>query len=228
MNKRIQIEVVEGDAVMFRADVLALKYAQARYGVDETVADLLRLAGLRGSEITAPLDEYRFVSSRGCLNADHVLIVGVETLYEFGYREIREFGRRVLASSANEAPTIRHIAATIHGVGYGLDEIEAFESQIAGFMDAIVGSDIPRDLERISVVEHNPDRVERLQDVLTSLVPSGFVESTLATDFDPGEQILSLDRTSAKKAHVIVAMPKSLRIKRFDGVKVICGTPSNL
>ena len=38
----IVIEVVEGDALEFGADVLAVKYAQQHYGVDRAVADEAR------------------------------------------------------------------------------------------------------------------------------------------------------------------------------------------
>ena len=46
MSEKIIIEVVEGDALAIDADVLALKYAQQYYGVDELVAARLEHAGI--------------------------------------------------------------------------------------------------------------------------------------------------------------------------------------
>ena len=94
----IAIEVVEGDALEFGADVLALKYAQEHYGVDYHVAERL---GPRYPGLTAALPKvngYRFLQSSPLIGAATVLFVGVKPLREFGYADIREFGRKVLES----------------------------------------------------------------------------------------------------------------------------------
>ncbi len=50
----------------------------------------------------------------------------VPPLRDFGYEEIRGFGRRAVAEAATVAPDVAEIALTLHGPNYGLDEIEAF------------------------------------------------------------------------------------------------------
>jgi hypothetical protein len=83
----------------------------------------------------------------------------------------------VLVSLAGEVTRVKHVALTLHGAGYGLDEGEAFESEVAGLIDAITGGDIPHDLSRISIVERNPGRANRLQALLSQLIPGGQVSA---------------------------------------------------
>jgi hypothetical protein len=161
MSENVIIEIVEGDALEINADVLALKYGQEYYGVDELVSERLARQGIDQSRMQPRPGGFRLVPSSAAIGARNVLFVGVVDLYDFGYREIRDFGRRVLSALAGAAPQTRHVAARVHGAGYGLEEIEAFEAELAGFLDAIGSGDIPKSLEKISVVECNPGRVAR-------------------------------------------------------------------
>ena len=163
MPNNVKIEIVERDALEIDADVLALKYAQQYYGVDELVADRLARAGVDQKRMQPNTDGFRLIPTGSAIAARNVLFIGVVNLYDFGYREIRDFARRVLSALAGAAPQTRHVTATVHGAGFGLDEIEAFEAEVAGFLDAIGGGDIPKSLEKISIVERNPGRVARLQ-----------------------------------------------------------------
>src|SRR5882757_4091706 len=88
--------------------------------------------------------------------------LGVITLRQFRYREIREFASRALMCLAGETPGARHVAFTVHGPGYGLDESESFLAELAGLIDAVSTGDIPGELIRISIVEQNPARSKRL------------------------------------------------------------------
>ena len=132
MKRSLHISVAVGNALQFEADVLALKYAEALYGVDGAVFNQLEEHGLQPR--LPKLADFTFHDTKGYIAAKHVLFVGVKTLREFGYNEIREFARKVLVYLAGEAPNVRHLALTIHGPGYGLDEIEAFESELAGIV----------------------------------------------------------------------------------------------
>ena len=60
---------------------------------------------------------------------------------------------------------------TIHGVGYGLDEAEALQSQLAGLLDSLESNNYPRALERITFVERNEDRAHRLRITLGTAIP---------------------------------------------------------
>src|SRR5215831_1376732 len=133
----MRIQVVKGDATAIKADVLALKYAQDRYGLDRSVADRLLAAGQSERAMSPKPGGFRVLPSCKGVAARHILFVGVETLYSFEYKEIREFARRTLAALAGELPNTKSLLMTVHGPGYGLDEGEAFASQLAGFLDAI-------------------------------------------------------------------------------------------
>ena len=208
MCEKIAIEIVEGNALEIDADVLALKYAQQYYGVDELVAARLVQAGVDKTRMKPRIGGFRLVPTNSAISAKNALFIGVVDLYEFGYREIREFARRVLSSLAGAAPEVRHIAATVHGAGYGLDEIEAFEAEVAGFLDAIGSSDVPRSLERITIIERNPGRVVRLLPLLEELYP-GRASHTTSTTHQKArdERLRAAGYASDAKSRVFVAMP---------------------
>jgi hypothetical protein len=215
----IRISVVRGDVLRFRADVLALEYAQAVYGADRAVVDRLRAAGLTLPPLPKPGDSLR-VESRGAVAADSVLFVGVGTLVKFGYREIRDFGRMCLEIVEREAGSTRTVGMTAHGAGYGLDEAEAFRSQVAGLLDAVQSGRFPPTLESITVVEHDPERAKILEKVLRELVPDGIVETDAASQRakipEPArESLRSAGAGSDAKPSVFVAMPFA---REFDAV----------
>ncbi|HYV03099.1 MAG TPA: hypothetical protein VFB82_00835 [Blastocatellia bacterium] len=209
-RRRITLRVVTADALDFEADVLALKYADSLYGVDKQAYERLDLGC---SSIKLPkLHGFTLHDKTASIVPRKVLFVGVQPLRQFGYAEIREFGRKVLASLAGEAPNTRHLALTIHGPGYGLDEIEAFESELAGVVEAINSGDFPDVLEAISFIERNPGRAERLRGALKRLVPVGSLAivagATLSTLDELAQHALrSAGYASASKPHVFVAMP---------------------
>ena len=59
-----------------------------------------------------------------------MLFIGVPALGDFGYREIREFSKNALTILASQNWENKSIAMTMHGVGYGLDEREAFSAKL--------------------------------------------------------------------------------------------------
>ncbi len=208
MNEKIAIEIVEGDALRFDADVLALKYAQQHHGVDELVAARLAQAGIEKTRMKPKIGEFQMVPTNSAISAKNALFIGVVEIYGFGYREIREFARSVLYSVAEAASEVRHIAVTVHGAGYGLDEIESFEAEMAGFLDAIGSGDVPRSLERITIIERNPGRVERLLPILKELYPNIPPHKTSATKQKArDERLRAAGYASDAKSHVFVAMP---------------------
>ena len=96
---------------------------------------------------------------------------------------------------------------TMHGVGYGLDEREAFTAQVAGLLEHLTSatsSDVP---QRILIVERDARRSQRLRTLLRQLLlESGFnrprtlTGGTRASLPDAGVR-------SDQKKHVFVAMP---------------------
>lgn len=208
--KRILVRVVAADALDFECDILAVKYAQAAYGLDSQVLGYLRRKNAKLDALVAAPGTFQFLEGVNPLRARLILVIGVQPLDQFGYPEIREFGFRVITSAREEQTGIRHIALTVHGPGYGLDEAEAFKAEIGGLVDAVRSGQYPRVLERITVVEQNPGRAERLRVVLESLIGNSYIEADsdgvpVATTQNLGVQTAGY--TSATKPVVFVAMP---------------------
>jgi len=224
MIRTLEFAIENGDVGSFEADVVALKYAQSFYGVDKAVALALGQVGIAKQRLRPRSGDYRYVAARGCIRAPHVLFVGVPPLQQFGYRQIREFSASVLGILANEAPGTRHVAMTIHGPGYGLDEVEAVLAQFAGCLEAIKFGQLPVALDRISIVEINSLRVQRLRRAFDRSLGDVEYASRVTTRWAYGLSVRQWDNAlrepagsasaiesagteSETKPHVFVAMP---------------------
>lgn len=163
MPNQIVFSIQEADITSFNADVLALKYAQQFVGTDEIIARLLSEAGVAVESLRPSIGAYRFVGTQNCIRSSNVLFVGVPSLAFFGYQYIQSFAQNVLAILSDIAPNTKHIATTIHGVGFGLDEIEAFLAQFKGYLQALQNEAFPSSLEKISIIDKNAARVQRLR-----------------------------------------------------------------
>jgi len=115
---------------------------------------------------------------------------------------------------SSEVPECQHLAVTIHGAGYGLDEVEAFESEVAGFLDALNSGHYPSKLRQITVVEQSASRVRNLEATLARLLPEGLLpvpgglgQSILGEK--TAERLRSVGYDSSSKPHIFVAMPFS-------------------
>ena len=120
--------------------------------------------------------------------------------------------RSAIQTAAVKAPSIRSIALTIHGPGYGLDEIEAFEAALAGVSGSVNAGNIPSGLERITFIENNSGRATRLSQAISRILPEDLlkIEKHIGL-IQLGDQAQKTLRTagysSLSKAHVFVAMP---------------------
>jgi hypothetical protein len=198
------ITVVQGDVLSTDCDVLVLKYAQGFHGADQAVAAALGLSERRDLAL-APGKHLR-IPTKGKLPARRVLFVGVRQLWEFGYAEIRQFSKDALAILANEDCEKSSIAMTMHGVGYGLDEREAFSAQIAGLLEHLQG---PGDAWRpssVAIVERGALRAERLSRVLDE-VRGAPATARAASAPAVARAIPDAGLASSHKRHVFVAMP---------------------
>ncbi len=210
----MRIEVLQGDAATTEGDVLALKYAQAYYGLDAYVKQRLLDAGHSERLMSPKPGGFRILPQAKGIAARHILFVGVEPLQQFGYQQIRSFARKILSCLAGELSDTRRLVVTVHGPGYGLDEDEAFESQLAGFLDAIDSSDVPEQLKSITFVEQNRGRAKRLKRSLDQIIHGGALNYDdqawrEAVGPEASERIRAVGYSSASKAHVFVAMPFS-------------------
>lgn len=207
----IKIRLLSENALKANVDVLALKYAQENYGLDAEVSRILVDAGIKATLIRPKPDEFKLVEAAKGITAKNILFVGVLPLYSFGYGEIRDFSRRVISCLSKSVSNIRRIALTLHGVGYGLDEVEAFESEVAGLLDAIRSFEFPENLSEIFIVEGNQGRAERLKPVLQNLIPNGEIfansRKNIGDDLLDSSRFRAVGFSSSAKNHVFVAMP---------------------
>jgi hypothetical protein len=220
----IDFSLQQGNIISFDTEVVALKYAQEFYGGDLEIASRLNSIGIPINTLRPEVGGYRFLETKGCIGAKQVLFVGVPDISYFNYPQIRQFAARVLNILAQVAPNTSHLSMTMHGVGYGLDEIEAIHAQLAGYLDAIRSGLIPRYLDSITIVEFNYDRVNRLRQALeislqnasyAQRVPGQWAYQLNASlpnsshnDFPSAlETIEEAGITSEKRAHAFVAMP---------------------
>lgn len=213
-HRAVAISVVNDDATSVDADVLVLKYAQSHYGLDLVVSQKITRLGVDENLFCPTPGTSSYFHSRGGIRPKNVLMVGVTRLYEFSYKDIRIFARtalKTLSDHESDAP-IEHVCFTLHGANFGLDEVEAFKSEIAGLIDGIIEGQIPKSIERISIIEIDNKRANRLKNVLSELIPQGYVESNLkkykqASEESVFEKFRSVGYSSADKLHMFVAMP---------------------
>jgi hypothetical protein len=210
----VRLEVVHADALEYRADVLALKFAQDLYGVDAKVVGRLVSNGVRVTPRLPPVGESLLLGTEHAIGAPQVLFVGVEPLGKFDYETIRRFAFSVLATLAKTDSRIEHVAMTLHGRGFGLDEAEAFRAEMAGLLDAVRSGKAPPTLRRVSIVEKDNYAVERLRAILRGIFPAETISESRVADRasvqsldDAAGQLRSVGQDSRKKPHIFVAMP---------------------
>ena len=207
----ISLGVECADALQFGADVLALKYAQLPYGLDRVVCERLEEAGEARYNLNPRPDVTSLLPSRGQMTPTSILLLDVEPLHQFGYAQIRAFASKAVRCLAKVAPATEHLALTLHGANYGLYEVEAFEAEVAGLIDAVVGREAPDSLSRILIVERDAKRARRLRESLRVLAPNGMIGADLPTHVQEltdaaGERVRSAGYDSAGRPHVFVAM----------------------
>ncbi len=167
----VTIELVQGDVLDFRSDVLALKYAQHYYGSDEAVSSRLIQRGIVFADKLKPAPgSYCWVDSQGVLSSTSVLFVGVPPLLQFSYTEIEQFARRALSVTFRERPDAEHLAVTLHGPGFGLDEVESLHAEVRGILGAFDAHEVSVKLSRVSIVERSAERIKRLRAALDQLM----------------------------------------------------------
>ena len=139
----VRLEVVHGDVLQYDADVLALKFAQNLYGVYAKVVGRLVKNGARFDGRLPAIGDSLLIESGNAVAAKEILFVGVEPLGRFDHETIRRFSYSVLSILWSARSTVGHVAMTLHGTGFGLDEGEALRAEIAGVLDAVHSGERP-------------------------------------------------------------------------------------
>ncbi len=137
MQITVDIKVQYGDILKTDCSVIALKYAQSFYGVDELVARRLIDAGIEADTLRPEDGSCILVGSRGAVLAKDVLFVGLPSISSFSYPDVRRLSATVLRVLKKERPGATSLAMTIHGIGFGLDEIECVQQQLRGYADSL-------------------------------------------------------------------------------------------
>jgi len=199
------ISVTNADVLSTECDVLILKYAQGFFGADEAVARVLGLSE-RDDGALSP-GKYLRIPTRGKLPCKRVLFLGVPDLWDFGYAEIRQFSKDALAILAKEDCDKASLAMTMHGVGYGLDEREAFSAQVGGLMEYL---DSPQNTwlpEEILIVERNANRAERITNLLNTILAAAGGDRRVPRHRSTRGTLPDAGIDSEAKKHIFVAMP---------------------
>ena len=207
-SKEIRFSICEGDITDFEADIIILKYAQGFFGADYAVASRLDVREEIVNELNA-IGDYKIYHSLGRVKSPQVFFMSVPPLYQFGYREIRKFSFDILKTLADKMPSVQHLAMTVHGVGYGLDETESLQSQLAGCFDAFDARLFPSSIQKITIVERNPSRAQRLDSILNNAIPDSIVviPEDITTHVSYIKRSSLIIDTGAAKPHALVLAP---------------------
>jgi hypothetical protein len=170
VNLGFVVEAVEGNALDYQADVLAVKHAPRSGGLGAQVRKYLG----EDAAMLPEADEYRIFPGRGVARAEYVLMVGAPPVPELRYPQLRTLSHRFLEALWESGLNAEHMATTLHGVrtGAGLDEVEAFRSLLLGLADAYEEGHYPPTLQRITFVEKDDNRVRVMQDALQKFLPA--------------------------------------------------------
>src|SRR5262245_25759300 len=211
----IEFHLAHGDALTFASDVLILKYAQDRFGVDGDVAQLLTdKGGLTSAQISPARGFFSIVDTQRLVGARHAMFLGTFPVTSFDYDEVHRLARRAVEGLAEASIDAKHIATTLHGVGFGLDAGESAQSLVLGFLEGLrVVQNSP--VERITIIEKNTRVLGIASEAIRKLgidVRRPTDSEALATRLPvplsptvvPGEQVPS---AQPERGHIFVAMP---------------------
>lgn len=170
------VEVVQGDALEFEADVLAVKDSPDSGGLDAQVRRYLKKTGAVGrTGESLPVGESRLSSGKGVARARRILAVGTPHTSRLSYRQIRALAMRFLEALWEAGDEVKHLVTTAHGLNtlLALDEVEAFRSLLMGLADAVEAGRIPPTLQRVTIIEISSHRVTAFRAALRDfLAPS--------------------------------------------------------
>lgn len=169
MSSEIEFSVIMDDVRTFEADLLVLKHAAGFFGADETViAALLPYCKLSTDEIANHIKEngYFHTTTNGSIQTPKVIFIKTPPLPQLQYQQVRDFAYNALTTIARELPNVQHVAMTVHGPLWGLDTSVAFLAQITGLLTAITEGNIPNELNAISIVEIDAQRLGLLSKIL--------------------------------------------------------------
>ncbi|MGB7338344.1 MAG: toll/interleukin-1 receptor domain-containing protein [Phototrophicaceae bacterium] len=168
-KRTIRIDVRHSAIENFEADVLLHKLAPGSGGLDPFLISRLKKANVMVDEnALKEIGDYLIVDSNAAVATKQVAFIKTQWVGGFGYRQVREFANRGLSVLGTETPQAKHIIMTIHGVNtrLRLDQGETMLAQLAGLVDVLQAWQAPIGLERITIVEFEKGRMQRIRKAL--------------------------------------------------------------
>jgi hypothetical protein len=208
----VRVRVLETSALSHSADVLILKYAQALHGLDAQVAELLSV----DARSLPAVGSYQLIEQPSSIAARNVLFLGVPPLRAFGYREIREFASRGVQVALQSCRGARELMLTLHGAGYGLDETEAFESELGGVLDGLqseaLWGRVRGEVRTVTFAESSASRAARMRETLAQILSGENVSAHApyaagSVREGAADRLRSVGYDSPSRPHALVAMP---------------------
>lgn len=196
--QNFRIDAQRADVSEVGVDVLVLKYANGYHGADHAVATALGLP-----ELQLKSGEHRLFPTGGKIAAKAVLFVGVGVLHDFDYSQITRFAAAAMDIVRREVPEANWIGITVHGPGYGLDELASIDSLVSGLRSASLFSaaTYPRPV-RVTVIDRNERRVSKLSDYLAA----DQNQTSVAARFSP-EAARAISSAGTYEKRLFAAMP---------------------
>jgi hypothetical protein len=202
-SRDVEVVIECDDVINVESDIVVMKNAEGADGAGKAVADAIGLSPYDVSSELPDVGGWEVFDTRGQIAARQALFLGVKPIPDFQYQDIRRFARQSLEIASKVAPDARDIAYTIHGPGYGLDEREAFESQLGGFSEAIKNGRTPDQLSQITIAERSPLRAEHLRDIQSDFLEGNVIQA----DTQQTEKVRSVGYDSEAKPRIFVATP---------------------
>lgn len=226
MDSKVELSIVNGDIFTVPCDVAVFKFARNHHGADSRAAHQLEQLGVDPMKHSPDIGQSSLVSASQISRSKYFLFVGTNYLRTIEYIDLCKFSYLSLKALGDHERSSREpisqIAMTLHGPGFGLDEIEAALCLIEGCDCALRDGVCPPSLAKIIIVEFDQERYKRLNDGIeqsqclsfkkTSIGPRGpsSSRSSGANDryfYQKPDRETHGGTERREKPHVFVAMP---------------------
>jgi hypothetical protein len=180
MGRSVKLDLRVGDVANVEADVVAVKYAEGLFGSALALARALGKTEEDLGEVLASVGSKHVLPGAGRIKAQKALFLSVVSLAQFDYIDVERFAFDVLDALKSSVPEVRHLALTLHGIGFGLSPSKVLHSEIKGCSDAIKARAYPQQLEGITIIDRDEEIVEQLKSTLAYLLPRQVIETPSA------------------------------------------------
>ena len=176
-SRRVRIDAQTGDIVRTAADVIAVKYQGHLSGATQHVARALSVSAADLQAAMPAEGMVHVVPGGGRIAARHAIFLRVAPASSFKYPHVREFNAAILRALRTCAPDTRHLAVTMHGVGFDTDLEDSLSAIVRGCGDAIRAGEMPDALEAVTIVDRRFDDSAAIRRLLDDLAPGGAIDA---------------------------------------------------